>query len=138
MRPYLINNMKAGLAQAGIPMDSDIIYAPSRRVSTRGYPPTRYDTITDKVSLPTEYEMFGANTYSSTTYEDPAYQGRLEYYDSNEKRIKKTQAGTAQIYWEASPYSGNDRDFCAVYSSGAASNYNARNVYGVAPLICIG
>jgi hypothetical protein len=137
MRLYLINNMKNALISAGVPVDSDIIYGPARRVSKGGASPAGYDTIEDKVFLPTEYEMFGTHTYSDTTQEAAEYQGRLEYYDSNTKRVKKTKDGTARVYWLASPYSGSAAYFCVVYSSGAANNLTASNVYGVAPAICV-
>jgi hypothetical protein len=64
-----------------------------RKVSKGGTFPTGYDTITDKVFLPTEYEMFGANTFSDATQEVGTYQGRLEYYDSNAKRKKRRRTG---------------------------------------------
>jgi hypothetical protein len=137
MRLYLINNMKNALISAGVPVDSDIIYGPARRVSKGGSSPAGYDTIEDKVFLPTEYEMFGTRTYSDATQEAAEYQGRLEYYDSDTKRVKKTKDGTARIYWLASPYSGSAALFCAVFSSGAAYDSNASYVYGVAPAFCV-
>jgi hypothetical protein len=137
MRQYLINNMKIGLIAAGIPIDSEYIQAPVRRVSKGNGGGNGYDTIEDKVFLPTEYEMFGTNTYSNSSDEAPAYQGRFEYYDSNAKRVKKTKDGTARVYWEASPYSGSTSTFCGVDSSGAANSYGATNVYGFAPAFCV-
>jgi len=133
-RLYLVNNFLVGLKAIGIPFDEDWMKAPTRRVAKGN----GYDIITDKLFLPTEYEMFGAHTYSDKTQEGASYQGRFEYYDSNDKRIKYDSTNTARVYWLASPYSGSSSYFCTVSAAGAASYNSAGDTYGFAPAFCIG
>jgi hypothetical protein len=138
MRQYLLNNMQPALAALGIPFEESWIKAPARKVSKGG---TASDpgahTITDKLFLPTEYEMFGANTYSNTNAEAAADQGRLSFYDSNAKRTKYNKDNASRIYWLASPYSGTSTSFCYVSASGSASIYYASHVRGIAPAFCV-
>jgi hypothetical protein len=138
-RLYCINNFLAGLKALGIPFDEAWMQAPARKVSKGGSAENPgFDMITDKLFLPTEYEMHGAHTYSNSTAEAAADQGRLEYYDSNTKRLTYDTENTARYYWCASPYSGSPSNFCLVASSGAASNGNSTNTRGFAPAFCIG
>jgi hypothetical protein len=138
MRQYLLNNMLPALEAVGIPFEESWMKAPARKVSKGGTASDPgADVITDKLFLPTEYEMLGNNTYSNANAEAPADQGRLAYYDSNEKRIKYNKDNAARVYWEASPYSGTSTHFCGINASGAASITNASNVRGIAPAFCV-
>jgi hypothetical protein len=137
MRQYLTNNMQAALEAAGVPLAAHG-YAPARRVSKGGSAASPgYDTIQDKVFLPTEWEMFGTRTYSNANAEDETYQGRFSLYQDNAGRIKKTKDGTARIYWLASPYSGGTGAFVRVAADGSTSYYNANLVRGLAPAFCV-
>jgi hypothetical protein len=138
-RQYLLNNFLAGLKNLGIPLDETWMKAPARKVSKGGSATSPgFDLIEDKLFLPTEYEMHGAHTYSNSTAEAAADQGRWEYYDSNTKRIKYRKDNTAVWYWCASPYSGSVGYFCCVDGTGAAStNYSNANG-GFAPAFCVG
>jgi hypothetical protein len=137
MRQYIINNVQAALEAAGVPLAAHG-YAPARRVSQGGSAASPgYDTIQDKVFLPTEWEMFGARTYANADAEAETYQGRFSLYQDAAGRIKKAKDGAAKYYWEASPYSGSTYTFCRVNSSGAANADNASYVYGVAPAFCV-
>jgi hypothetical protein len=135
-----LENVKAGLQAIGIPFNESWIKAVPRRVSKGGGLPTetQYDLIQDKLVLPTEQEMLGANTNSNSTAEDAANQGRLEYYDSSTKRIKRDRSGAARTYWLASPRSGGAASFCSVNPNGIATYYSAYDVRGFAPAFCIG
>jgi hypothetical protein len=94
--------------------------------------------IADKIWLPTEYEMFGSQSYANTQAEAASDQGRLEYYDGNDRRIKYSRTdGSARVYWEASPRTGYTHYFCRVYTSGAAYTNGSCSVYGVAPAFCV-
>jgi hypothetical protein len=139
MRQYLINNMLPALKNLGIPLDEEWMKAPARLVSKGGSATNPgADTITDKLFLPTEYEMTGAHTYSNSNAEAAANQGRFTYYDSNAKRVKYNKDNSARYYWEASPYSGSTGSFGIVDSAGAAHYYNAYLAYGFAPALCVG
>ena len=45
--------------------------------------------------------------------------------------------GSAYIWWERSPYSGNSNNFCAVKYSGTADYWGANSSYGLAPFGCV-
>jgi hypothetical protein len=138
-RQYVINNFLTGLKNLGIPFDEPWMKAPARKVSKGGSASNPgFDLIEDKLFLPTEYEMFGSHTYSNSTAEAAADQGRWEYYDSNAKRIKYNNGSVAHIYWCASPYSGSASTFCYVNSGGSADANNSSAAYGFAPAFCVG
>ena len=45
--------------------------------------------------------------------------------------------GSADYWWERSPYIGSSYRFCAVYRDGSASYRRAESSYGLAPFGCI-
>jgi hypothetical protein len=49
----------------------------------------------------------------------------------------KNKGGSANIWWERSPCSGNGNYFCLVYSSGGAGYNNATSSIGVAFGFCV-
>nr|AGS53508.1 hypothetical protein [uncultured bacterium contig00055] len=136
-RQYLLLNVMPVLQAKGIPFNQDWIKGVPRKVANGGSGATGFDLISDKLTLPTEYEMHGTRTYSHTTYEAAADQGRWEYYDSNAKRIKYNKDNAARQYWCASPYSDYTGNFCYVYSSGAPNFSTAANAFGCAPAFCV-
>jgi hypothetical protein len=138
MRQYLLNNMLPALKALGIPFEESWMKAPARKVSKGGTASDPgSDVISDKLFLPTEYEMLGSHTYSNSNAEAAADQGRLGYYNSNERRIKYNKDNEVRIYWEASPYSGNSTTFCSISSSGSAYSNYASYVRGIAPAFCV-
>lgn len=90
------------------------------------------DTL-DYCALPAEVEVFGSQTYSV------AGEGaQFKYYETSANRIKKTgDSGSADIWWERSPRSGNSGRFCYVTSDGSASSSGAQYIYGLAPFFVI-
>lgn len=91
----------------------------------------------DTLFLPAERELFGSRSYSRTEEWNALQQ--WQYYaanNTNDARVKKRN-GSANYWWERSPYSGNSGSFCGVYSSGSAYYGNASGSYGVAPGFCI-
>jgi hypothetical protein len=73
MRQYILNNVLPALKNLGIPFDEEWMKAPARLVSKGGTASNPgADTITDKLFLPTEHEMFGANAYSNSNAEAAA------------------------------------------------------------------
>ena len=139
MRQYLLNNMMTALKNHGVPFEQSWIGAPVRRVSKGGDAENPgFDEITDKLFLPTEYEMHGAHKRSNSKAEASANQGRFEYYNSDTRRKKHDKDGNACYYWCASPYSGTIDFFCLV--SNAGSHYGSAasdNECGVAPAFCV-
>jgi uncharacterized protein YjdB len=136
----------AGLKAAGVPLDTDIIFAPTRYV-WHGYesdtvPSTKVDTIQDKLWLPTEFEMYGQNSFSNNNDqaggEVSVNQARLAYYSDTSKRKKRNSKNAAVGYWEASPRNlDNPVYFCVVTSDSDAYWSGAAYVWGVAPAFCV-
>jgi hypothetical protein len=144
-RAFLINEVQTGLQNAGIPFSTDKILSLTRKVANKGSGATGLDTITDKLWLPTEWELFGANTYSwsSGSQAETADngQGRLEYYQDDASRIKYAIIGgsvTAVCWWEASPYYNYSSRFTIVGNSGNANYTGASTTLGIAPAFGIG
>ena len=77
----------------------------------------------DKLWLPTEWEVFGSITYAAGT-ENGTVNKHYAVFDSAGDRIKHLgTGGSATYWWECSPFVGNSAHFCIVNTSGGA-NYN--------------
>ncbi|GHU44724.1 hypothetical protein FACS1894190_16350 [Spirochaetia bacterium] len=157
MRKYLVpvgddgGNFLTGLKGAGVP--EEVLWAPIRIVASSGSGTSAPQTITDKLWLPTEREMFGnAYTYgphSVTAVETDANQTSFtgfyttELYNGDATR-KKGVAGAPSLpttnyyYWLASP---SIRDtwsrFCFVDYNGQANHDTASSINGCAPAFCV-
>jgi hypothetical protein len=85
-----------------------------------------------KMFLFSEVELFGTTTYS-VAGEGTQY----PIFTDNASRIKKLSngAGSANSWWERSPYASNATSFCFVYSVGSA--IGASTAYGVCFGFCI-
>ena len=91
---------------------------------------------TDYFGLAPAMAVFGSATYSQAD-EDARYTW-WNWYQTSPNRIKKLgDNGSANAWWECSPYSGNSNDFCRVGSSGSAYYYGASYTHGLAPFGCI-
>jgi hypothetical protein len=138
MRSYLLNNMLPALKNLGIAFDESWMKAPPRLVSKGGSASNPgADTITDKLFLPTEYEMLGENICSNASAEAAENQGRFTCYDSDSKRIKYNKDNITRHYWNASPFYAYAVGFCATYDDGDGLNAGSENMLGVAPAFCI-
>jgi hypothetical protein len=135
-------NFLIGLNNAGVPQD--VLWGPTRMVSDG----TNVVSITDKLWLPTEPEMFGINVSPGETAEN---QAGLEYYTSNNSRIKYTSAGPSNdgkgaLYWDASAASATEGEndmsnyFNAVSDSGANNalpGEASQTARGLVPAFCV-
>ncbi|MDR2864205.1 MAG: Ig-like domain-containing protein [Spirochaetaceae bacterium] len=136
MRAYITVNFKNGLEAAGVPMDTDIIWGPNRIITNT--PQSGIQTITDKLWLPTEREMFNVSSSSNSSRENPTNQAYLEYYVDNAKRLKYVKTGGSPAwYWESSPANGSSTMCCAVNSGGIAVSSGGSGGTGVAPAFCV-
>lgn len=92
------------------------------------------ETITgNKLALRSEVEIFGSTSYSKS-----GEGTQIEYYKTAANRKKvRGKGGSADYWWERSPYGSNGNRFCLVISGGTADYYNASNTYGVSPFGCI-
>ena len=91
---------------------------------------------TDWFSLFSEKEVFGSTTYANSSAESQNTQ--LNWFKTSSNRIKKNgMNGSANYWWERSPYSGHSYYFCSVTNSGTADHWHAYNTFGLAPFGCI-
>ena len=101
----------------------------SKKVSVGGASST-IETVSDKLFLLSEVEIFGSTSYSA------AGEGtQYDYYKAGNSKVKK-QNGSAAYWWERSPGAGGSAVFCAVASYGGANVSSASNARGVAFGFC--
>lgn len=101
----------------------------SKKASVGGASST-IETVSDKLFLLSEVEIFGATSYSA------AGEGtQYDYYKAGNSKVKK-QNGSAAGWWERSPYASASTAFCLVSSGGSANNYYASFAAGVAFGFC--
>jgi hypothetical protein len=138
MRTYLTGNFLRGLIASGVP--EGVLYAPTRYIANGGRSATAADTLADRLWLPTEWELFGENCLSNSTWETGANQARLEYYEGDFWRVKYGADGK-WWWWLASPsvylYAGSSAAFAEVVNSGYAGHSYASGVDGCAPAFCV-
>ena len=101
-----------------------------QKKSSAGSQSSSIQTTNDKLFLLSEIEIFGSTTYSF------AGEGtQYDYYKAGNSRMKKRN-GSANFWWERSPYSSDSTSFCFVASSGDAGANDASYSYGVAFGFC--
>ena len=79
-----------------------------------------------------EREIFGSKSYCRQEEYNVAFQYQA-FEQGIASKVKKLNngAGSANTWWEISPYSGNANYFCCVTSSGNADAYTASNTFGL-------
>ena len=91
---------------------------------------------TDWFSLFSEKEVFGSTMYANSSAESQNTQ--LNWFKTSSNRIKKNgMNGSANYWWERSPYSGDSYGFCRVTGSGTADIWDANGTSRLAPFGCI-
>ena len=101
----------------------------SKKASVGGESST-IETVSDKLFLLSEVEIFGSTSYSA------AGEGtQYDYYKAGNSKVKK-QNGSENGWWERSPVASSSAYFCLVSSSGSAYRVNASNAKGVAFGFC--
>ena len=101
----------------------------SKKVSVGGISST-IETVSDKLFLLSEVEIFGSTT-NSAAGEGTQY----DYYKAGNSKVKNRN-GSAAPWWERSPNAGYPTNFCVVNSSGNASRSSASYAIGVAFGFC--
>ena len=93
----------------------------------------KVESVTDKIFLPSEVEVFGTTKHSK--------EGEGEQYalfKDWKNRVKGYADGCyGCLWWLRSPCSGNSSFFCSVYSYGYCGNDMASYVSGVSPCFAI-
>lgn len=109
----------------------NVIKTVKKKSGTGGGSSSETQQTNDDLFLLSEIEIFGTTTYS-VAGEGTQY----EWYKAGNSRIKKVN-GSANYWWERSPYSGGTNSFCNVYSSGNANDYTANSSLGVSFGFCV-
>ena len=100
----------------------------SKKASVGGKSST-IETVSDKLFLLSEVEIFGLTSYSA------AGEGTLyDYYKADSQ--EKYRNGSAAAWWERSPTASYSTRFCLVNSRGVANPGSASNAGGVAFGFC--
>lgn len=117
-----------------IPSTLQSIFKPFvNKTGTGGSSTSGTENTTDTFALPAEIEVFGSATYSVT-----GEGSQFQWYKTAANRIKKAgDSGSADHWWERSPYSGHSAFFCIVDSDGSAYRYVASGSLLIAPFGCI-
>ena len=119
-----------------IPSTLRAIFKQFKTVTAQTYNGSTNQTSVDYFALPAEREIFDARNYCNQTEYNALFQ--FDYYKTASNRVKKLgKTGTADIWWERSPYYNNSYRFCRVYSDGTANRNDASNRHGLAPFGCI-
>lgn len=101
----------------------------SKKASVGGASST-IETVSDKLFLLSEVEIFGSTSYSA------AGEGtQYDYYKAGNSKVKKYN-GSANLWWERSPRGSDSTHFCLVYSDGSAGYGIASNARGAAFGFC--
>ena len=101
----------------------------SKKASVGGASST-IETVSDKLFLLSEVEIFGSTSYS-TAGEGTQY----DYYKAGNSKVKK-QNGSGTLWLERSPSASSTASFCTVSRSGNASYEVANRARGVAFGFC--
>lgn len=109
----------------------NVIKTVKKKSGTGGGSSSGTQQTNDDLFLLSEIEIFGTTTYS-VAGEGTQY----EWYKAGNSRIKKVN-GSANAWWERSPFSGSTIFFCNVGSSGNATGDTANISYGVSFGFCV-
>ena len=114
-----------------LPSDLQSVIKAVNKLVSVGNKTSTIETVSDKLFLLSEVEIFGFTTYSF------AGEGsQYEWYKAGNTKVKKVN-GSANNWWERSPqYNGTDY-FCAVNSSGKVNYGSASYNYGVSFGFCV-
>ena len=102
------------------------------KLTSAGNKSTTINTTADKLFLLSEIEIFGRVT-NSVAGEGSQY---AYYSEGSSKRRRKNRNGTANDWWERSPYGSSNKRFCSVDSNGTAGNTIADSSCGMAFAFC--
>lgn len=109
----------------------NVIKTVKKKSGTGGGSSSGTQQTNDDLFLLSEIEIFGTTTYS-VAGEGTQY----EWYKAGNSRIKKVN-GSANYWWERSPFSGVTDGFCGVSSSGGANGNGAGISGGVSFGFCV-
>ena len=114
-----------------LPSDLQSVIKAVNKLVSVGNNTSTIETVSDKLFLLSEVEIFG-----STTYSFAGEGSQYEWYKAGNTKVKKVN-GSANDWWERSPRSGNTNAFCSVGSGGNADYNSASYSYGVSFGFCV-
>ena len=125
---------------AALPEDLKSLVVPIYKWYGTGNATTNGQWHGSKVWVPLGYELFGDETHAPTTEHTTGNARKYPIFTNNASRIKRLNngSGSANYYWEASPYASSTSNFCRVTSSGDANDFAASRTGGVCFGLCIG
>lgn len=125
MRTYLADTVYPAL-----PDDLKAVIIDKTHMYTQGNQSTSFESVSDKLWLPTEWECFGSATYGG---ESATYNVHYSAIFPDATSRQKTRIGqtSADSWWESSPLVSSATAFCRVNSNGNAGNDGASPAYGV-------
>ena len=126
LRTTLQNTIKGQLPSAW----QSIIKTVTKKASA-GSTSSTISSYSDTLFLLAEVEIFGSTTYSAVGEGD-----QYAWYKAGNSKVKKVN-GSANDWWERSPYATYSNYFCSVYSSGGANTSYANSSRGVAFGFCV-
>lgn len=108
----------------------NVIKAVNKQASI-GNKSSTIETVSDKLFLLSEIEIFG-----STTYSFAGEGSQYDWYKAGNTKVKKVN-GSAVGWWERSSGISDTVGFCAVTSTGSALGYSASTSNGVSFGFCV-
>ena len=114
-----------------LPSDLQSVIKAVNKLASVGSNNSTIETVSDKLFLLSEVEIFG-----STTYSFAGEGSQYDWYKAGNTKVKKVN-GSASYWWERSPHSGGTSTFCSVGSDGYASNNYASHSRGVSFGFCV-
>lgn len=114
-----------------LPSDLQSVIKAVNKLVSVGNNTSTIETVSDKLFLLSEVEIFGSKTYSF------AGEGsQYDWYKAGNTKVKKVN-GSADNWWERSPGSGSTSSFCSVPSNGKSNSYSASYSFGVSFGFCV-
>lgn len=117
-----------------LPSDLRAVLKSVNKKTSAGSQSSTINTNAMKIFLFSEIEIFGSVTYSKS-----GEGSQYSRFATASSRIKylSNGSGSADGWWERSPYGSNSSYFCFVYNSGSAYSYNAGGSRGVCFGFCV-
>lgn len=114
-------------------LDEDLqnVIKPVNKLVSIGNNTSTIETVSDKLFLLSEVEIFGSTSYSFV-----GEGSQYDWYKAGNTKVKNVN-GSAYYWWERSPIRGNTNGFCYVSRGGAADFSAASSSCGVSFAFCV-
>lgn len=125
--------MRSSMSEFLSQLDDDLqsVIKPVDKLVSVGNKSSTIETVSDKLFLLSEVEIFGSTTYSFS-----GEGSQYDWYKAGNTKVKKVN-GSANSWWERSPHSSGTTGFCFVTSDGSGTADNATRSKGVSFAFCV-